>query len=152
MPHVLSREAALAANSARNGCVVPREKAFAINASPDVIFAAIERDIASAVEHQGDTFEVLRSDPPRSIDLRVTIGGVPCWLTYRLEPRDGHTEVVGNVAPYGWKYAFFKFITFGVRDQGFEVALVEGLANLKAEVEGTWTPDMSPDDDELIPE
>jgi hypothetical protein len=131
---------------------MPKEKAFAINASPDVIYAAIERDIAAAADHEGDTFEVLRRDPPLSIDLRVTIGGVPCWLTYRLEPRADHTEVIGTVTPFGWKYAFFKFITFGLRDQGFEVALVEGLANLKAEVEGTWSPGMEPDGDELIAE
>jgi hypothetical protein len=114
---------------------VPREKAFAINASPEAIYAALERDLGEASQYEGDAFEVLRRDAPRSIDLRVKIGGVPCWLTYRLEPRNDHTEVIGIVTPYGWKYTFFKIITFGMRDQGFEIALVEGLANLKAEVE-----------------
>jgi hypothetical protein len=112
-----------------------REKAFAINAPPERIYAAIEHDLASAGEHEGETFEVLSRDPPRSINLRVTMGGVPCWLTYRLQPRDGHTEVTAVVTPYGWKYALFKIIRFGMGDQGFDVALVEGLANLKAEVE-----------------
>jgi len=114
---------------------VPIEKAFAINAPPAPIFAAIERDLAAAGEHEGDTFEVLRRDPPRSLDLRVTVGGVPCWLSYRLVPRASDTEVSGVITPYGWKYTFFKIITFGMRDQGFELALFEGLANLKAEVE-----------------
>jgi hypothetical protein len=113
-----------------------KEKAFAVNATPDVIYAALERDLQGAAEHEGDAFEVLRRDPPRSMDLRVTIGGVPCWLTYRLEPREDYTEVVGMVTPFGWKYTFFKIITLGMRDQGYEIALVEGLANLKAEVEG----------------
>jgi hypothetical protein len=114
-----------------------REKAFAINASPERIYAAIERDLVSAAQHEGDTFEVLSRDPPRSINLRVTMGGVPCWLTYRLQPRDNHTEVTAVVTPYGWKYALFKIIRFGMGDQGFDVALIEGLANLKAEVEDT---------------
>lgn len=111
------------------------EKAFAINAPPDEIFAALERDLDSAAEHAGDTHEVLRRDPPRSIDLRVTIGGVPCHLRYRLDPRPPVTEVVATLQPYGWKYTAFRIVTLGLRDQGFEVVLVEGLANLKAAVE-----------------
>ncbi|MEX0750348.1 MAG: hypothetical protein WD359_06015 [Dehalococcoidia bacterium] len=128
---------------------MPKERAFAINASPAEIYAAIERDLQEADQHQGDTFAVLHRDPPRSIDLRVTIGGVSCWLTYCLHARDDYTEVVGTVTPYGWKYAFFKTITFGMRDQGFEVALIEGLANLKAEVEGTGLVEIGADDDGL---
>ena len=111
------------------------EKAFAINATPHNIYAAIERDLAGADEHAGDAFEVIKRDPERSIELRVTIGNVPCWLTYRLEPHDEHTEVIATLVPFGWKYALFKIMTFGLRDQNFEISLVEGLANLKAEVE-----------------
>jgi hypothetical protein len=114
---------------------VPIEKAFAINAQPQTIYDALTRDLREADAHRGDTFEILREDPPRSIDLRVTIGGVSCWLTYRLEPRGDHTEVIGVLTPFGVRYMFFKFVTLGLRDQGFEIALVEGLANLKAEVE-----------------
>lgn len=111
------------------------EKAFAINAAPAAIFAAIERDLSGAAEHVGDTFEVLRRDPPRSIELRVTVGGVPCWLTYRLEPKDGYTEVAATIVPFGLKYAFFRLITFGLHDHGFAIALVQGLTNLKQAVE-----------------
>jgi hypothetical protein len=112
------------------------EKAFAIDATPDEIFAALERDLMDAAEHVGDTFEVLRREPGRSLELRVTIGGVPCWLTYRLEPKEGHTEVVAVLVPFGIKYTLFRIITLGLRDQGFALALVQGLANLKEEVEG----------------
>ena len=115
---------------------MPIEKAFAINASPYEIYAAIERDLADASVHAGRTFEVLRRDPGRSIDLRVTIAGVPCWLTYRLDPRAGHTEVVALLTPFGLKHTLFRIITFGLREQGFALALVQGLANLKAAVEG----------------
>jgi hypothetical protein len=115
---------------------MPIEKAFAIHASPAEIFAAIERDLGDAAEHAGDTFEIVRRDPPRQLEMRVTIGGIPCWLTYVLEEKADHTEVAARLTPFGWKYTFFRIMTFGMRDQGYEIALVEALANLKAEVEG----------------
>jgi len=114
---------------------MPIEKAFAIEASPYDIYAALERDLSGASEHAGETFEVLRRDPGRAIDLRVTMAGVPCWLTYRIEPRETYTEVVALLTPFGLKYTLFRIMTLGLRDQGFEVALVQGLANLKEAVE-----------------
>lgn len=125
---------------------MPIEKAFAIRAEPQVIYDAIERDLNMADEHEGDTFAVVRRDPPRSLELRVTIGGVPCWLTYILEPKADHTEVAARLTPFGWKYTFFRIMTFGMRDQGYEIALVEALANLKAEVEGPDDSDGAPFD------
>ena len=117
------------------------EKAFAIHASPYDIYAALERDLADAGAHGGSTFEVLRRDPGRSIDLRVTIAGVPCFLTYTLKPKTDHTEVVATLVPYGWKYVLFQIITLGLRSDGFQLALVQGLSNLKEEVEGTRAVD-----------
>ena len=111
------------------------EKAFAIEATPQDIYAALERDLSEAAEHEGATFEILRRDPPHSMDLRVTISGIPCWLTYRIEPQPQHTEVVAVLTPFGVKYTFFKIITFGLREQGFHLALVQGLSNLKEAVE-----------------
>ena len=133
---------------------MPLEKAFAIRAAPEVIFAAIERDIASASAHEGETFAVLHRDPPRTIELRVTIAGMPCNLSYRLAPRDdGSTEVAAMVEPYGWRYTAFRIMTLGLRDQGFEVALVESLSNLKAEVEsGAPLDDATTEHDETTPD
>ena len=111
------------------------EKAFAIHASPEAIFAALTDELDRAAGESDGTFEVLRSHAPESVDLRVTIGGVPCWLTYRLEPTPDHTEVTAVLTPFGLKYTLFRIMTFGLRDQGYEVALVQGLANLKAAVE-----------------
>ena len=112
------------------------EKAFAIHAPPEAIFEALERELGEAAPDAGGTFEVLRRDPPRAIDLRVTIGGMPCWLTYLIEPKQEHTEVTARLTPFGWRYLAFKIITLGMRNDGFEIPLVEGLANLKAAVEG----------------
>lgn len=115
------------------------EKAFAINAAPPAIYDALEREILGAAEHEGSTFEVLERVPPRSMRLRVTIAGIPCWLTYRLQNMNDHTEVSATVEPYGMRYALFRIMTLGMRDQNFVVPVVEGLANLKAEVEGGST-------------
>ena len=115
---------------------MPIEKVFAINATPKAIFAAIESDLAAASEYAGDTHDVLRRERDRLIELRVTIGAIPCLLQYLLDERDGHTEITGALSPYGWKYGAFRIMTFGMRKQVFEIALVEALANLKAAVEG----------------
>ena len=111
------------------------ERAFAIHATPREIFAAIERDLEDAAEHAGATHDVLRRERDRSLDMRVTIGAIPCKLTYRLEEQRDYTEVAGTLTPYGWKYAAFNILTFGMRRQIFEIALVEALASLKAAVE-----------------
>jgi hypothetical protein len=119
------------------------EKAFAIKAPPAAIYAALEHELATEWEHSGETFDVLRRERGKSLELRVTMAGVPCWLTYRLEPRADHTEVIATLVPFGWKYAFFRIITLGLRTADFEVALVEGLSNLKAAVEAEESPEPS---------
>jgi hypothetical protein len=123
---------------------MPIEKAFAIQASPQAIYSAIEAELAEAWSHEGDTFQVLRREPGRAIDLRVTIGGVPCWLTYRIEQGAGHSEVVARLTPFGLKHALFRIVTLGQSRQGYEVALVQGLANLKAAVERRTEGDDEP--------
>lgn len=114
---------------------MPIEKVFAINAPARTIFAAIERDLADASEYEGTTHEVLSRDLNRAIEIRVTIAGIPCHLRYVLQEEGARTEVTGTLTPYGWRYALFRTITFGLRDTNFAVALVEALANLKAAAE-----------------
>ena len=111
------------------------EKVFAIRAAPQVIYDAIERDLAEASEHAGSTYDVLQRDPPGAIALRVTIGNVPCNLRYDIEATSEHSEVTARLEPYGFKYAAFRLMTFGLSNQGFEAALVQSLVNLKAAVE-----------------
>jgi hypothetical protein len=115
---------------------LPIEKTFAISATPSKIYEAIERDLAGAAEHEGSTFEVTERDPPEAMALRVTIGGMPCKLRYRIEEVEGGSFVTASLEPYGFKYAAFQVMTFGMHNHGFEAALVESLANLKAGVEG----------------
>ena len=114
---------------------MPIEKVFAIKAPARTIFAAIERDLIAASEYAGTTHDVLASEHDRAIELRVTIGGIPCRLRYTLDEQDGQTEVTGTLAPYGWRYALFRTMTFGLRETNFAVTLVQALANLKASAE-----------------
>jgi len=118
---------------------VPIEKAFAIHASPERIYAALDEELRAAAADSDGEFEILKRDFGRSFDLRVTIGGVPCWLTYRIEPKGEYTEVTGQLIPFGLRYLLFRTITLGMRDYGFAMALVQGLSNLKEALE-------SPDD------
>jgi hypothetical protein len=131
---------------------MPIEKAFAIRAEAHEIYVALERDIDAAVRagDGGHQFEVLRKEPDHELELRVTISGFPCWLTYRLDPKPDHTEVVALLTPFGFRYVFFRLITFGLRDEGLALALVQGLVNLKAAVEGPEEdaePHALPDED-----
>jgi hypothetical protein len=121
---------------------MPIEKAFAIRATPYQIYAALDRDLRSAEADGAGDFEVLARHPGRSLELRVTMGGIPCWLRYDLTPQDGATEVTATLTPFGLRYTVYKIVTLGMRDHAFALALVQGLANLKAELEG--------DDDEAV--
>ena len=115
------------------------EKAFAMSATANDIYAALQRDISSASAHEGDVFEVLQWDRDRRIELRVAIGGVPGILTYTIEEGPEHTEVVAAFEPHGWRWILFNVATLGMRRNSIEMVLVQGLVNLKAEVEGDET-------------
>lgn len=112
---------------------MPIEKAFAIRASPERIWEALIGEMAAA-EPGGHTVEL--ADPPRLLALRLAIAGVPARLSYRIAPQANYTEVAARLEPSGLRYALFQFFTLGRFGSGFEVLLVEGLANLKRAVEG----------------
>ena len=114
---------------------MPIEKAFAIRASPERIYEALDDELREAEQDSDGGFEILNREPGRSFELRVTIGGVPCWLIYRIEPKGGYTEVSGQIIPFGLRYALFRIITLGMRDYGFAMALAQGLSNLKEALE-----------------
>lgn len=119
---------------------MPLEKAFAINARPDQIWRALTGELQVADEA---AYEVERAIPNELLSMWVDLqGGVRARITYRLIPRDDHTEVVATMEPEGLRYAIFRIITFGKGDTNYEMLLVEGLSNLKRAVEGNGdTPD-----------
>ena len=114
---------------------MPIEKVFAINGSANDVYAALQRDLASASPHEGETFEVISRERDRRIELHVKMGGVPCFLTYTIDEKTEHTEVTALCEPHGWQWVMFQIATLGMRRSALELALVQGLVNLKAEVE-----------------
>ena len=114
------------------------EKAFAINAEPAKICEVLTSEISLA--EQG-VFEVEESITNEYLALRVRFqDGIEAHISYRLIPRDDHTEVVATMHPEGMRYAIFQMITFGRSNINYEMGLVVGLANLKAAVEGDGEP------------
>ena len=111
------------------------EKAFEIKASPAEIWSALTGELKVADESD---YTIERAVTNELLSLWVDLlGGVRAIITYRLIPRDGHTEVVATMEPQGFRYAIFRILTMGRADINYEMVLVEGLANLKAAVEGT---------------
>lgn len=127
-------DAQLAANTRPSELI---EKVFAIRAGASDIYAALLRDIASAGAYESSLFEVLERERNRRLRLRATVGFVPCILTYTIdEQEEGDScEVTARLEPYGWRWVAFQAATLGLRRQTFEMVLVQGLANLKTEVE-----------------
>lgn len=110
------------------------EKAFAINAEPPKVWDALVSEFNLADD---STYEVEQSIINEFLALRVTFqDGIEAQITYRLIPKDGHTEVVATMQPEGLRYAIFRMITMGRSDINYEMVLVVGLSNLKAAVEG----------------
>ena len=111
----------------------PIERAFAISADPETIWAALWHDLS-----QGDAevFDVESSTWPRSLSLRVDLGGLPSRLTYTIEPQPEHTEVALLAEALSWRYALYQFLTFGHYRRNLELMLTVALSNLKSAVEG----------------
>ena len=113
---------------------MPLEKAFAIKADRATIWRALTGELEVA---DRGAYEVERAVPNELLSLWVDLqGGIRARLTYRLIPRDDHTEVVATMEPEGLRYAVFRIITLGRADTNYELVLVQGLANLKQAVEG----------------
>jgi hypothetical protein len=110
------------------------EKAFAIKADPGTIWHALTGELNVADE---SAYTIERAVANQELSLWVQLpGGVRAFLTYRLIPRDGQTEVVATMVPQGLRYAISRIITLGRADTNYELVLVQGLANLKEAVEG----------------
>ena len=111
------------------------EKAFAINAEPPKIWEELTKEIGLA---EDGVYTIEESIVNEYLELRVKFqDGIEAHISYRLIPRDDHTEVVATMHPEGLRYAIFQMITFGRSNINYEMGLVVGLANLKAAVEGT---------------
>jgi hypothetical protein len=113
--------------------VVALEKAFAINAEPAVIWQELTRELAEAPP---GSHTVERSVEAQELAVRVELQrGIEALITYELIPREGYVEVVARMEPQGFRYAVFRAMTLGRYNTGYELALVQGLSNLKQAAE-----------------
>jgi len=109
------------------------EKAFAIHAEPAVIWRELTGELAQAPP---GSHTVERSVEERELVVRVELqSGIDAVITYQLIPREDHVEVVARMEPQGLRYALLRTFTFGRCDVGYELALAEGLSNLKKAAE-----------------
>jgi hypothetical protein len=109
------------------------EKAFAIHAEPAVIWRELTRELAQAPP---GSHAVERSLEEQELAVRVELeSGIEALITYQLIPREDYVEVVARMEPQGLRYAFLRAITLGRYDTGYELALAEGLSNLKKAAE-----------------
>jgi hypothetical protein len=109
------------------------EKAFAIHAEPAVIWRELTRELAQAPP---GSHTIERSVPDRELAVRVELqGGIEAVIIYQLIPREGYVEVVARMEPQGFRYSFMRAITLGRYDVGYQLALAEGLSNLKKAAE-----------------
>jgi hypothetical protein len=113
------------------------EKAFAIEAPPAAIWEALWAELGSG---QRETFEVEDSHWPRTLRVRVKLTGIPCLLTYRIEPRGAGAEVSATLEPLGFLFGIYQMVTFGHLKRNYEIILVLGLANLKKALEPASEP------------
>jgi hypothetical protein len=115
------------------------EKAFAIEAPPEVIWDALWSDLSEGDE---SAYQLEGSTWPTRLQLNVDMSGVRCLLTYTLTPMpdSASTEVAAALEPLSKRYSLYYLVTFGHIKRNYEMLLVTGLANLKAHVEGTAPP------------
>jgi hypothetical protein len=117
------------------------EKAFAIEAAPEVIWDALWADLGEGDE---SLYTLTESNWPHGFTIRLDFGGMPAELAYRIEPKDEYTEVSAMLTPLSKRYGIYWALTFGHIKRNYEVLLVNGLANLKEAVEGTADEAPSP--------
>ncbi len=110
------------------------EKAFAIDAEPAVIWDALWGDLQA-----GDSaaYTLDSSSRPSKLDVEVKLGHIRCLLQYRIERKDGFSEVAATIVPISKRFGFYQVLPCGQVGRTFEMLLVTGLANLKASVEGS---------------
>jgi hypothetical protein len=118
------------------------EKAFAIHAEPIVIWRELTRELEQAPP---GSHTVERSVEAQELAVRVELqSGIEALITYQLIPREEYVEVVARMEPRGFRYAIFRAITLGRYNTGYELALVQGLSNLKEAAEAAAGREPSP--------
>jgi hypothetical protein len=109
------------------------EKVFAIEGTAGPIWDQLWQEIQASADA---ATVVEESHRPHSLVLRLDLGGIDSRLRYEIEEQEDHCEVSGAIEPLSFRYKLYQLLTFGHMRVNFEMMLAEGLANLKAAVEG----------------
>ncbi len=109
------------------------ETTFAIAATPAAIWQALWSELALG---EDSAFAVEGSTWPSRLQLKLPLAGIPCFLTYRIEPAEGGSEVTASLDPTGFRYLVCQLFTLGHFGQHYKMMLAGGLSNLKTAVEG----------------
>ena len=121
------------------------ERAFAIHASPAIIWRMLLAEVEQGVV--AGRAQIVHQEAPRRLDITVRLG----WglrVRYRYDIRRGpeHTEVAVDVTPFGLRHAFANIFALGRGTTPYLLATTQGLANLKIEAErAAGAPDSGPD-------
>ena len=108
------------------------ETAFEIRAESEAIWDALWSELGLG---EDGSFSVEGSTWPKRLSLRVTLSGVPCVLSYSIEPNGDGCEVTAKLEPSGLRYMVYQATTFGHFGRNYKFLLATGLANLKQSVE-----------------
>jgi len=108
------------------------EKAFAINAKPAEIWSALWQDLSAGDK---SLFAVEHSNWPSHLTIQLNLAGLPVRLTYRIDPRESHSELSAALEPLSARYWLYQAVTLGHFRRNYEMLLVQGLANLKQALE-----------------
>ncbi len=110
------------------------ERAFAIHASPEIIWKVLLAEIYEGIE--AGRAELEHQEAPRSISIFVRLGrGLSVRYEYRISVEPEHTEVAVEITPFGFRHAVANIMSFGRGSTPLMVAATQGLANLKDQAE-----------------
>ena len=109
------------------------ERAFAIEAEPAEIWDALWHDLSSG---EDGAYSLDSSSRPTLLSIQVKLGNIETLLTYRIEQKDGFSEVAASIEPLSCRYRLYQLLTFGHVRRNYEMLLVQGLSNLKSRLEG----------------
>ena len=110
------------------------DRAFAVQAPPEVIWRLLRQEAQEGVE--SGRARILRQEAPRRMVLTVQMGwGLQIEYEYGIAVKEDHTEVSCRVRPHGLRHRMANLISFGRGTTPYQLALTQGLANLKQEAE-----------------
>jgi len=108
------------------------ERAFAIEAAPPEIWDALWHDLTGGDE---GAYSLESSSRPTLLSIQVKLGDIESKLTYRIEQKEGYSEVAATLEPLSPRYRLYQIFTFGHLRRNYEMLLVQGLSNLKSRLE-----------------